>query len=63
MPEKTQSRKLRRDPPSDHEVFETSSSIVEESPSLTERDFGDVTNKVEYRRSRNPSNRKFTFQS
>ena len=52
MPEKTQKRKLRRDPPSDHHLKKTTSSIVEENPSLTDRDFEDITNKLENRTSK-----------
>ena len=47
MPEKTQKRKLRKDPPSDHEMVETTSSIADENTSLFERDFEGITNNLE----------------
>ena len=52
MPDKTQKRKLRRDPPSDHEMVETTGSMAEEIPTLSKRDFEDITNKLEHRMSK-----------
>ena len=49
MPEKTQKRKLGKDLPSDHEMIETTSSIAKEKSLLQERDFEDITNKLEKR--------------
>ena len=33
--------------PRDHEMVETTSTLVEENPTLSERDFEDITNKLE----------------
>ena len=52
MPEKTQKRKLRKDPASDHEMGETASSIAEENPCLSEQGFEDITNNLENRMSK-----------
>ena len=49
MPEKTQKKKLGKNPPSDHEMVETTSSIAEEKPCLSECDFEDFTKNLENR--------------
>ena len=49
VPEKTQKRKRRKDPSSDHKMVETISSVAEKNPSLSERDIEDITDKLEHR--------------
>ena len=47
MPERSQKRKLRRDPPEDHELAEESSLQTDENNCISEQDFEDVSSKVE----------------
>ena len=52
MPEKSQKRKLRSDQSSSQENVEISSHVTDKNTALTERDFSDLTNKIENRLSR-----------
>ena len=52
MPEKSQKRKLRSDQGSSQEDVEISSHVTDENTSRTERDFSDITNKIENRLSK-----------
>ena len=47
MPEKSQKRKLRSDQPTSQFDIETASSINDENAVLSERDFEDISNKIE----------------
>ena len=47
MPERSQKRKLRRDPPEDQELAEESSLQTDENNCISEQDFEDISSKVE----------------
>ena len=47
MPERSQKRKLRRDPPDDHELAEESSLQTDENNCTSEQDFEDISSEVE----------------
>ena len=46
MPERSQ-KKLRRDPPENHEIAEESSLQTDEYNCISEKDFEDISSKVE----------------
>ena len=52
MPEKSQQRKLRNDQSSSQENAGNSSQVSDENTCLTEQDFPDISNKIEYRLSK-----------
>ena len=47
MPEKSQKRRLRKDPPKNQEDLEFVSSIADENRHLSEQNFGDISSKIE----------------
>ena len=47
IPEKTQKRKLGKDPPSDQKMIGTTSSLADENQCLLVQDFEDFSNKIE----------------
>ena len=52
MPEKSQKRKLRSDQSTSQFDVETASSVNDENTTLSERDFEDISNKIENRISK-----------
>ena len=52
MPEKSQKRKLRRDPVEDSDLVENSSIPTDENICNSEQDFEEITSKVENKMSR-----------
>ena len=52
MPEKSQKRKLRSDQSTSQFDIETASSVNDENTTLSERDFEDISNKIENRISK-----------
>ena len=52
MPEKSQKRKLRRDPVEDSDLVESSSNPTDENNCISEQDFEEITSKVENKMSK-----------
>ena len=54
MPERSQKKKLRRDPPEDQYLLENSSLPTDENNCISEQDFEEVSSKVENKVSKRP---------
>ena len=52
MPEKSQKRKLRRDPVEDSDLVQSSSNPTDENNCISEQDFEEITSKVENKMSK-----------